>query len=266
MNLRRYALIVVSILLFVQLAGCAKSPASTAAPAVANTAGPVAPAATQASIAASSGSCSNAYYPVSNGNSHTYASSGGRRGDYTFSVKMVGVSDSGFSTSYLFSTGANAIIKWTCQGGNLAELDDGSASVALTGAKVQINTDSLKAEGYSIPNSFESGTTWSEKVTVSGSMQTSGGKTIAGQIAGQYNCKAGGAETITVPAGKFDTITALCDNNVVVSALDQGTLKPAGANHENVTLWYAKGVGFIKSVATGGANNETIQLLQYKIK
>jgi hypothetical protein len=39
-----------------------------------------------------------------------------------------------------------------------------------------------------------------------------------------------------------------------------------GSNTENITYWYAKDVGLIQSIATGGSNNETVVLTQYTLK
>jgi hypothetical protein len=268
MNSQRSHRIISSILLIVLLAACAKSPTSApsgSSGAVAeNTAAPVAAAPTQTVAAPSSGGCTNAYYPVVSGMSKTYSSTGGALGDYTYSTKIVAVSDTGFSTSYLFSTGVNSLIKWNCQDGNLAALDDGSASLSMTTSKIKMVSSSVTADGYLIPAAFDNGKTWSEKVTVTGTVQTSAGKTVDGQIYNQFDCSAGGADTVTVPAGKFDTVKAVCNKTVVVSAIVKGNMAQLGKNQENITYWYSKDVGFVKSVATGGSNNETVVLIQYK--
>ncbi len=264
MNSQRSQRIISSILLIVLLAACAKSPTSTPSGSSGNTAAPVAAAPTQPAAAANSGGCSNAYYPVKSGMSKTYSSTGGILGDYTYSAKIVAVSDTGFSTSYLFSTGVNSMIKWNCQDGNLAALDDGSASLSLSTSKIKMVSSSVSADGYLIPAVFDSGKPWSEKVTVTGTVQTSGGKTVDGQIFNQFDCSAGGADTVTVPAGKFDAVKAVCDKTVVVSAIVKGNMTQLGKNQENITYWYSKDVGFVKSVATGGSNNETVELIQYK--
>ena len=51
---------------------------------------------------------------------------------------------------------------------------------------------------------------------------------------------------------------------VVVSSLVGGNAIQLASNTENITYWFAKGVGYVKSVATGGNNNETVVLTEYK--
>lgn len=282
MNLRSYHLIVGSVLFIVLMAACAlsgsggvsiASPTSNAtaptqqvsAPAsIAAT--PVSVAPTQSQNAPAGGACANAYYPVLAGASHSYSSTGSAVGDYTYIVAISTVGDTGFTTSYQYSTGGNATVKWTCQAGNLAALDAGNSSLSFTTLKIKMDSNSVTADGYNIPASFDSGKTWSEKVTVKGTAEVTNGKTVDGQISSQFACSSAGTDSITVPAGKFDTVKATCDKTVIVSALEQGKLTRVGANHEYITYWYANGVGFVKSVATGGANNETVVLTQYKLK
>jgi hypothetical protein len=281
MDSRRLHLIIGGILLIVVQVACSLSPASTP---VAITSSPTAlaentavptkskptlasAAPTAATLSASgSGGCANAYYPVPSGASWSYASTGSGIGDYTYTQTITAVSAKGFTASDQFSTGVNATIKWSCQNGNLAVLDAGAGSFSMTTSKVKMTTTSVTADGYNIPATFVTGKTWSEKITVDGTVQASATQTVTSQIAVQFSCTAAGADTITVPAGKFDTVKATCTKKEVVSATEQGTAVPLSTNQQSITYWYAKGVGFVQSVATGGADNETVVLTQYKLK
>ncbi len=263
MGPRRFHLIVSNILLIVILAACAQSPASTSpggttAPAE-NTGVPTQPAG-----ASASGGCANAYFPVTSGASWSYASSGNVLGAYTYTWTVSAVSDTGFTTSDQYSTGVNATIQWNCQDGNLAALDAGSNSLSMSTSKVTMTTNSVTAEGYNIPATFNSGATWSESVTANETVN-SGTKSINSQIVILTNCSAAGADTVTVPAGTFNTVKATCNQTVAVSALVQGTAMPASAPVAvSVTDWYAKGVGLVKSVRTSTTSGtETIVLTQY---
>ena len=53
---------------------------------------------------------------------------------------------------------------------------------------------------------------------------------------------------------------------VVVSGIVQGKMTEINSNTEDLTLFFAKDVGFVKSVATGGTDNETVVLTEYKLK
>jgi hypothetical protein len=213
------------------------------------------------------GDCTNPDYPVANGATWSYASSGGNKGSYTYTRTIQTISDKGFTTADAYSTGVNWVAKWTCQNGNLAALDAGPESAAMSTSKVKLTSSSVTANGYNIPATFNQGSTWSEEVTVDGTVEEiSSGKTVTSQIIADLNCAATGADSITVPAGKFDTVTAKCTKKVVVSALVQGKTTVLGSNQETITFWYAQGVGLVKSVATGGQNNETIVLTRYQIQ
>ena len=282
----RLHLIGSNILLIVILAACAQAPASSPSGSTASTAdlakntvvptesepaptaaAPTTAATTAATISASaSGGCANTYYPVPSGASWSYDSSGSGIGNYNYTQTITAVSDTGFTTSYQFSTGVNSTVNWNCQDGNLAALDAGAASFSMTTSKVKMTSNSVTADGYNIPATFDTGKTWSEKVTIDGTVQASPTQTVTSQIVSQLSCTAAGADTITVPAGKFDTVKATCTKKVVVSATEQGTAVPLSTNQQSITYWYAKGVGFVQSVATGGADNETVVLTQYKIK
>ena len=226
---------------------------------------PTAAAPTQPASATAGGGCANAYYPVPSGATWSYASSGSTSvGNYTYTRTISAASDAGFTSGYQFSTGVNWLEKWTCQDGNLAELGSGAGSASMTTSTAKMTSTSVTADGYNIPATFYSGEAWSEDLTITGTVK-SGTKEATSQIASRLNCTAGGAATITVPAGTFDTVMATCTKKVVVSAIVQGKSMQVGANQESITYWYAKGVGFVKSVATGGSDNETIVLTRYKL-
>ena len=275
---RRLQLILGNILLIVVIAACALSPASTQSVSTSAPAGntalpaqpestPTIPAPTQPAPASAAGGCANAYFPVSSGNSWSYASSGNNLGAYTYTWTVASVSDTGFSTRDQYSTGVNAVIKWKCHDGNLAALDAGSNSLILTTSKVKVTSTSIAAEGYNVPTSFETGKTWSEKLTI-GSEITSGTRVVNSQIVEQFNCSAAGADSVTVPAGTFNAVKTTCAETMIVSALMQGTAVPAGTTvNVSITDWYAKGVGLVKSVRTGSTSGtETIVLTQYDVK
>jgi hypothetical protein len=254
MKPNRVQLIISIVLLVVILAACGKSPAST--PSGSGTAAPASKA--------SSGDCANAYYPVAAGDSWSYSSSGGNLGDYTYTQKITAANGTGFTKSYAASTGVDLSIDWKCSGGNLAALDAGAAGLSMSTSKITMTSNSIQADGYNIPASFNSGATWSEKVSATGTVvEGSTSKTVTSQIAYQLDCSAGGTDAVTVPAGKFDAVKAVCTKETTVSAVVQGKTIQLGDNKENITYWYAKGVGFVKSVASGGSNNETVVLTQY---
>jgi hypothetical protein len=262
MNSQRSQLVAGSLLLIFVVAACSFSPASKPA---ANTGAPAA-----ASNPPASGGCTNAYFPTTSGTSWSYSSRGSVLGDYTFTRKVADVSDSGFTINDLTSLGGgtSSSVKWNCQNGNLAALDSGAGSLSVSSSNVKITSTSVTADGYNVPNTFNTGTAWAEKVTVIGKVE-SGNQTMDSQIVSDLNCNAAGAESIQVPAGKFDTVKASCTETVGVSELLQGTPTPAGVPSTlDITNWYAKGVGLVKSVRVNNTtgNTTTVELTQYKIQ
>jgi hypothetical protein len=258
MKQRRFQLIASSIVLFAVVAACSLSPAASA------TAGS---ATGQPAGASGSGACTNAYFPDTSGTTWAYSSTGGSLGAYTYTRTITDAIATGFSTSEQYSTGTNATIKWNCQDGNLAALDDGSSSLSLSSSKFKFTSTSVTADGYDIPNNFETGTSWSEKVTASGVVQY-GTKSLDAQIVSDVACSAAGTDSITVTAGKFDTVKATCTDSITVSEITLGTPVPATAPITvNITNWYAKGVGLVQSVRVNSlGGGQTIVLTQYKVQ
>lgn len=263
MNSRHHLFFFSILLLIALLVSCTTSPASLASGSIATQAVETA----QPGNPSSNGGCSNAYFPTSLGTSWSYSSSGNPLGAYTFTWTVAGLNEQGLTTNDQYSTGVHAIIKWTCNNGNLAALNGGSNSLSLTTSKVSMKSNSITAEGYNIPANFDAGNSWSEKVIVDGTVINNAAKTVTTQIVTQLNCSVAGTDSITVPAGKFDTVKASCTETVSVSALMQGTAVPAGAPVTiHVTNWYAKGVGLVQSVRKGGTTGaETISLTHYEV-
>jgi hypothetical protein len=261
MKQRRLLLTVSSILFIVILAACVPSD-STAITAVPTGAA----ALTAAKDASVSRGCANAYYPVPSGASWSYASRGSIAGDYSYTRTITAVNDVGFTTSDHFSTGVDRTLKWNCQDGNLTTLDTGSGSsgsVKSTILKmVVVSTD---ADGYNIPATFEAGKTWSEKIEINGNLENSGTNVGTAQNVAQINCRAGSADTITVPAGTFNTVKATCTSAMIVTTTVKGLTMPPVIDNESTTYWYVKGIGLVKSVGSNPGGNETIVLTQYKI-
>jgi hypothetical protein len=261
MNSRRNQLILSSLLLFAVLAACSTSPAGSSN---GSTGGPAAATSTSAR-----GECTNDYFPVSSGTAWSYSSTGGVLGDYTYGWTVADVSDTGFTTNDQSSlgTGTTSSVKWNCQGGNLAALDSGANSLSLSTSKVSMTTTSVTAEGFNIPASFKSGNTWSEKVTAKGTV-VSGTKTVDVQIDSDLTCSVAGNDSITVPAGTFDAVKTTCTDMVSVSELNLGTPVPAAAaSTVNITNWYAKGVGLLKTVRVSTVGGTATGVLtQYSIQ
>ena len=90
-------------------------------------------------------------------------------------------------------------------------------------------------------------------MTVDGTV-VSGARSENSQIASQVDCTAAGPDSITVPAGTFNTVKATCNQTIALSMLIQATPVPAGVPWNiSITNWYAKGVGLVQSIPTSAA-------------
>ena len=269
MNSRRFQLILSSLLLFAVVAACALSPAGSSTQSAGANPPLAAVTAANPPVSTAKGACVNAYFPVSPGNSWSYTSTGGTLGAYTYTRTVSDVGDAGFTTSDLYSlgSGTSSDVKWKCQDGKLAALDAGSSSLSVLTSKVKLTSTSITAEGYNIPDNFDNGTTWSEKVTINGTVQT-GTRILDARIDSRVDCSAAGTESVTVPAGTFDAVKVTCTDTIAISELVKSTPVPAGAPSTlDITNWYAKGVGLVKSVrASSVGGTATIVLTQYKIQ
>ncbi len=255
MNKRPLHLTAGSLLLIAVIVACSLSPAG--------------PSASQPAANPASGSCANPYYPVTSGNTWSYSSLGSALGRYTYSMTVANLGVNSFTTNEQSSLGAgtSSVIKWNCMNGNLAAVDAGADSLSLATSKMTFTSSSVSAEGYNIPNAFSPGTDWSERVLIKG-VVVSGARTVNSQIASKLDCNVAGSDTVTVPAGTFNTVEVTCQQTVVVSmVLPKGTPVPAGAPVTvNITNWYAKGVGLVKSVRSMVGHTNTIVLTEYKLQ
>jgi hypothetical protein len=246
------------------------------------------PAATLAATAVPSGGggiagggCANAYYPAASGDSWAYSSdsttpSGTSVLSYTYTTAVTAASQQGFTTSSQASTGVDTTVNWTCQNGNLAALDVQGVTTATS--KVTLTINSVSGVGYNIPAAFDAGQTWTETLTATATIQASPTKTVDAQIVSHLDCNGAGADKITLPVGNFDTVKAACSKTVIVSTVVQGKITPGSTIQENITYWYAKKVGLVKSVAMinpAGNNNgatatpvaiQTVTLTHYQVQ
>jgi hypothetical protein len=226
---------------------------------------PLAGSPTLSTSASGSGGCVNAYFPVSSGATWSYASTGSVVGDYTYTRTLSGLSDTGFTTSDAFS-GVTRTVTWSCDRGNLTSLASGSSGTLVSGSSMKLTIDSANATGYVIPNTFTDGKTWSEDLTLNGTLDD--GNTTKGTMVSEAktDCTTAGSESVKVPAGTFDTVKITCHSNQVATV----TLTVGGSTGPVTTIqdsiqWYARGVGMVQTVNSGDAGSETILLTSYSI-
>lgn len=210
-----------------------------------------------------SGPCDNTLYPVAAGATWNYMMTGTTEG--SFDRTILTVDNNGFTDQDVFDAGTTRTGIWSCDSGNLTALDP----VGGTAATVQTTTfgadfQTTEQDGVTLPASVAAGNTWSQSVTIEGtvvensiSADASNATTIA--------CTAVGMESVTVPAGTFDAMKVTCQDTINITITMEGAVVPVPAINMTTDSWYAPGVGLVKSVSTGSDIDTTIVLLAYSL-
>jgi hypothetical protein len=263
------ALIVSHLLVIVILAACGQSvsslPTGNTGVSTKPTLAP-GPVPTQSGAASLSAGCANAYYPIASGVSWFYSSSGSVAGGYSYIHTITTLRNTGFTASDQFSSGITRTIQWYCKDGNLTSLDTGSYAASIATSIMKMSVDSTSADGYNIPAAFEAGKTWTDSVEINGTLEMKGTKVGTSQTVSLLSCSAVGSDSVSVPAGNFDSVKVTCTTNSVINMTLEGAAGQPVTDSESYIYWYAKGVGLVKSVDTGVGGSETIVLTQYKLK
>jgi hypothetical protein len=246
MRLTSRSIITLSIILLLNLASCTAGMNSSGA----------------------SGTCDNMLFPVKQGAVWMYASTGGPSGSFTYTDSITKVHTGGFTlTSQLAD--ATRTQEWYCQADGLQALQIGGGSAA------GISTQGITAEfitsdvtGLSLPREVTSGMQWQYGLKMQGTLAMPGDQ--QSPASGTYSAAMEelGKETITVAAGTFEAVRFQANSNVNIAADFQGTQAPITYTATTL-LWYAPGVGFIKSVENGDfggtAFTITTELQSYNI-
>lgn len=218
---------------------------------------PQAPVGTEATaIPADEALCDNPLYPVSQGASWTYLSTGSPSGDFSYTDTIVEVRADGFTLSTEF-TGLVRTQEWDCEPGGLKALE-----MSGTGAAASISTQGTTAgftssdvTGVTLPKEITPGMQWQYSLKMTGATAMPGDQNA--QSNGTYNLtmQEMGKEIVTIPAGTFEAVKFQATSLIQLTADFQGVLLPLTMNSSSL-IWYAPGVGFIKSIENsdfGGA-------------
>ena len=253
-------------LLAVSLSACGGKPTPDAAPtdlpaptseAAAPTAVPVDP-------------CGNLFFPVKNKTVFNYTSSGSPAGVYSFRNVIGNTQAGGFTLTTKYKK-LSLPQTWECKpegmlAGGLG-FTDAASSLAL---EQFTNLTASNITGISLPANLAPGMEWNYSLDLQGAERVKEGQP-AGSMTGRTSIafKAGNTDSVTVPAGTFDAIaiqvTAVNEFQVLSAS---GETKKVTA-HTTYTVWYAPGIGWIKSNGSGNLNGqayfETIVLESYTI-
>ena len=213
------------------------------------------------------GFCSNVYYPVRQGATWTYKSTGGPAGEYSFTDIITAVREDGFTLSTQIGD-LTRTQEWTCTAEGLAALQLGGAPAAMLNSQnIQLNLDINNATGVTFPSQINPGDQWQQNMDVTGSVKAMNEEAeAAGTVQMSFN--AVGNESVTVPAGTFDALKVNVEVALNVNATYEGITLPVSFSGA-YTYWFAPGVGWVKANGTGNvlgsSFTDTTELQSYKI-
>jgi hypothetical protein len=216
------------------------------------------------SSGAGSAACNNPLYPVAVGVTWTYSFSGAASGSFTRSI--TGVNSDGFTDQDVFDSGRSRTGEWKCDAGSLIALkpDSGSSNASAQSQNVSASFKTTSMEGVTLPGTVNPGDTWTQNFTMEGT-ETIAGQEIPTKSAVALSCTAGATEAVSVPAGNFNAVHMDCTSSIMITITMGGSEMPTTVNTTS-TMWYAPGVGMVKSDnIINGAQNSNLELTAYNI-
>ncbi len=257
-----------ALLIIIFLAACSApqvpptstQPIETATVSVTETLGTSTPAAGQ-------GLCTNIYYPVRQGATWTYKSTGGPAGEYSFTDTINAVRADGFTLSTQIGD-LTRTQEWTCTAEGLAALQLGGAPAAMLNSQnIELNLDISNATGLTFPSQISPGSQWQQNMDVTGNVTAFNEQAEAtGSVQMSFN--AVGNESVTVPAGTFEALKVEVDVALNVNATYEGLTLPVSFTGD-YTYWFAPNVGWVKASGTGNvlgnSFTDTTELQSYNI-
>lgn len=216
---------------------------------------------------AGEGLCANAYYPVRQGATWSYKSTGGPAGEYSFIDTITSVREDGFTLSTQFGD-LTRTQEWACTPEGLTALQLGGAPAAMLNSQdMQMNLEVKNASGVTFPSEINPGDQWQHNLDFEGNMSVAGqeGSTTGNA---QTSFTAIGNESVTVPAGTFDTMKIQVVTTLNFNVSFQGASVPITFSG-TYTYWFAQGVGWVKASGSGSIADasftETTELQSYSI-
>jgi hypothetical protein len=246
------------IFLVVSLTACGKGPEPTAPP--------VDPGVVIIPTAQPGDPCANEYIPVKNNTIYNYSSTGSPSGSYSFTRTITNVRADGFTVDTKFKN-QDLPQEWSCKPEGLVPTQLGATdATSILAFEKFTNLTAANITGFVMPPAVTPGAEWNYALDIQGTEKVQEGNpaTMTGRVA--INYVAGNKESVTVPAGTFDAIaievSTVIDFNVVSGS---NTVKLS--LDSTYTVWYAPGVGWVKSNGYGKLSGqdyvETIVLESY---
>jgi hypothetical protein len=225
---------------------------------------PGAPARTSGPVG---GACMNTYYPVREGATWNYRSTGGPAGEYSFTDTVRAVRENGFTLTTQMG-GQERSQEWDCTAEGLVARQLGGAPAAMLNSQgIQLNLDAVTPSGVIFPSQIDPGDQWQHTLDFNGDVSVMNEEAEATGTA-QMNFTAIGEESVTVPAGTFEALKIQIDTTLNVEASYEGITLPVTFSGA-YTYWFVQGVGWVKASGSGNllsmSFTETTELQSYNI-
>ncbi|GAB4498943.1 MAG: hypothetical protein OHK003_12970 [Anaerolineales bacterium] len=211
--------------------------------------------------------CDNPLFPVKSNASWTYFSKGGPNGDFSYTDTITEIRQGGFVLTSQFPTLA-LTQEWLCTPeGYVAQQLGGGTTASVSMQNMISDFKTIQISGLSLPRTIAPGMQWQYILTMQGLVAMPGEQT---QSPGTFflDMHEVGSESITIPAGTFEATKIQAAFNANIDVDFQGSLVRYTINGSSI-LWYAPGVGFIKSIEnidfSGTTFTSTTELQSYKI-
>ncbi|MGZ9234837.1 MAG: TapB family protein [Anaerolineales bacterium] len=213
------------------------------------------------------GLCTNVYYPVREGATWSYKSTGGPAGEYSFTDTVAAVREDSFTLSTQIADLTRSQ-EWTCRPQGLAALQLGGAPAAMLNAQnIQLDLEVTNASGVTFPREIHPGDQWQQNLDLAGNVRVAT-QEGTGTGTAQISFTALGNESVMVPAGTFDALKVEVDTTLALSVTYQGLSLPVTFSGSH-TYWFAENVGWVKATGTGNvlgtSFSETTELQSYNI-
>jgi hypothetical protein len=213
--------------------------------------------------------CANQYFPVKNNATYTYSSTGSPSGPYTFTSTVSNVRADGFTLTTRFKE-LELPQEWACKPEGLVAMQLGANdATSILAFEKFTDLSASNISGVILPVAITPGQEWAYALDIQGTEKPKNGaipSTMTGRVASTYI--VGKTESITVPAGTFDAIAIEVSTVIDFNVTNTGNTVSLTVD-STYTLWYAPGVGWVKSSGYGKLGGqeyfETIVLDSYNI-
>ena len=240
--------------------GSTETPLSTSASTAATTP-------SETPVTTSNSQCTNSYYPVRDGATWTYSSTGGPAGGYGFTDTITSVRMDGFTLTSKFGD-LTRTQEWACKPEGLVALQiGGTVASILNEDNMQVTLDVNHVSGVTFPSSIRPGDSWQHALEFTGKIRVAGQDYDATGSA-ESKFQAVGNESVTVPAGTFDALNIHVDTTININGSFNGISFPVKVTTP-YDYWFVQDVGWVKASGTGDVSgesfSETIELQSYNI-